>query len=88
MFAYLWSWIDAGDFPTEEPSYECLNDPSAAAYYVTPITEAAWTKVYKEPEVAPVVEEDEEVEEVEEDHATMATISTTALLSAIYTLAF
>ena len=85
MFAYLWSWFDAVDFPTKEPSEECLNDPSTAAYYVTPITEAAWTKVYKEPEVAPVVEEDEEVEE---DHATMATISTTALLSAIYTLAF
>ena len=92
MFAFLWSWEDADDDKLKkEPSHECLNDPGAAPYNVTPITEAAWTKVYKEPEVV-VPDEEEDTDKTttntEEDHATMATISATALLSAVYTLAF
>ena len=41
-FAYLWSWRNSMEFPSEAPNNECLNSPWTIRYNTTPITQAAW----------------------------------------------
>ena len=88
-FAFLWSWNSEASYPASAPWKECLNAQSTAAYNTTPVTSAAWTKVYVEPApvdpVVPVI--DINLDNIE-DHSIMTTASATALLSAVYALAF
>ena len=55
-FAYLWNWVNEADYLNNAPFKECLNSQASAAYYTTPVTEAAWDKVYVEPAPMPTPE--------------------------------
>jgi len=92
-FAYLWNWFTPADYPAKKPFKECLNAQSTPAYNTVPVTEAAWTKVYVAPE--PVVpdnnnnnKDDDDDDENKKDFSISNTVSVTALLSAVYALAF
>ena len=52
-FAYLWNWNNESDYPNNAPWKECLNWESTPAYSTTPITKAAWDKVYEKPAPTP-----------------------------------
>ena len=54
-FAYLWNWVN-DDYLNNAPFKECLNSQTTPAYYTTPVTKAAWDKVYVEPAPMPTPE--------------------------------
>ena len=88
-FAFLWSWNAEASYPNSAPWKECLNSQATQPYNTTPVTSAAWTKVYVEPApVVPVVPVTPTTTDTNEDHSIMTTASATALLSAVYALAF
>jgi len=87
-FAFLWNWNKEADYPANEPSNECLNATSTAAYNTTPITEDAWEAVYVEPVPVVVPDTDTDDDDTADDHSFKTTASATALLGAVYTLAF
>lgn len=93
-FAYLWNWFTPGDYPAKKPFKECLNSTGTAPYNTIPVTTAAWEKVYEEPE--PVVPDNNnnnnnsntDDDDTTKDFSISNTVSVTALLSAVYALAF
>ena len=84
-FAFMWNWFSEDDYPNDAPNFECLNSQATDPYKTMPITEAAWALVYEEP--APVVVPDTDTD-TNDDHSFKTTASATALLGAVYTLAF
>ena len=89
-FAFLWNWSKEADYPNSAPWKECLNSQSTAAYNTTPVTEAAWAAVYVEPTPEPTPDpvDPDTNNNTDDDHSFKTTASATALLGAVYALAF
>jgi len=94
-FAYLWNWFTPGDYPAKKPFKECLNATNTPAYNTTPVTTAAWEKVYVAPTVPDTDDDDDDNtntntgdDNTNKDFSISNTVNVTALLSAVYALAF
>merc|ERR1711862_1094313 len=89
-FAFLWNWSKEADYPNSAPWKECLNSQATAAYNTSPIPEAGWAAVYVEPtpEPTPDPEVPDTNNNTDDDHSFKTTASATALLGAVYALAF
>ena len=96
-FGFLWAWTKSKDFLSnledieqkKKPTGQCLSD-SNETIQVTPIPKAAWDKL-NPVEEKPKDKTEEKVEDTkteEKDWATQTTAHATALLAAVYALAF